>query len=215
MMHAPCVGGTDGHLPSDQKKLAMNSGGQCSEATIAEEATVGVSYADDTSPPLLGTDSVVRAGTVIYDDVVAGDRLQTGHHALVRERSVLGDDVLVGTQVVLDGDADVGSNVSMQTGVYIPTNTTIGDRVFLGPNATLLNDPYPIRKDVELVGPTLSADVSVGANATVLPGVEIGEGAFVAAGAVVTEDVPPEMLAVGTPATHRELPEALQGGNNL
>lgn len=186
-----------------------------SDATIQDGAVVGVAYAEETEPPSLGSDSVVRTGTIVYDDVVAGSGLQTGHHALIRERTVLGDDVLVGTQAVIDGNTDVGSNVSMQTGVYVPTNTTIGDRVFLGPNATLLNDPYPIRTDAELVGPTLGDDVSIGANATILPGVEIGQGAFVAAGAVVTEDVPPETLAVGAPARHRDLPETLQGGNDL
>lgn len=186
-----------------------------SDATVAETAIVGVEYDTGTSPPSLGTGSVVRAGTVLYDDVVAGKELQTGHHALIRERTVLGDGVLVGTHAVIDGDTDVGSNVSMQTGVYVPSNTTIGDRVFLGPNATLLNDPYPIRSDVQLAGPELMDDVSIGANATVLPGVEIGAEAFVAAGAVVTDNVPPETLAVGAPAEHRKLPTGIEGGNDL
>jgi acetyltransferase-like isoleucine patch superfamily enzyme len=103
----------------------------------------------------------------------------------------------------------------MQTGVYIPRETEIGDRVFLGPNATLLNDPYPLRVDAELEGPTLEDDVSVGANATVLPGVTVGEGSFVAAGAVVVDDVPPKTLAVGEPARHEELPEELEGRNDV
>ena len=182
-------------------------------ASISSGATVGVEYGSDTNPPELGEDSVVRAGTIVYDDVVAGGNLQTGHHALIREETVLGDDVLVGTQVVIDGATTVGNEVSMQTGVYVPRETEIGDRVFLGPNATLLNDPYPLRTDESLEGPTLKEDVSVGANATVLPGVSIGEGSFVAAGAVVVEDVPPETLAVGVPARHEELPAELQGGN--
>ena len=193
----------------------MNDTEEEPAATIAESAVVGVEYAEDTSPPVLGADSTVRAGTVVYDDVVAGDRLQTGHHALIRERTVLEADVTVGTQAVIDGDTDIGAGVSMQTGVYVPTNTTVGDRVFLGPNATLLNDPYPIRTDIDLVGPTVEADASVGANATVLPDVTVGERSFVAAGAVVTGDVPPETLAVGAPATHRELPPELEGGNDL
>jgi len=179
------------------------------------DAIVGVEYDSGTNAPKLGEDSIIRAGTIVYDDVVAGDNLQTGHHALIREETVLGDDVLVGTQAVIDGATTVGDGVSMQTGVYVPRETEIGDRVFLGPNATLLNDPYPLRTDEELEGPTLENDVSVGANATVLPGVTVGEGSFIAAGAVVADDVPPETLAVGVPARHEELPDELRGGNDI
>jgi acetyltransferase-like isoleucine patch superfamily enzyme len=161
----------------------------------------------------LGDDVTIRGGTIIYADVIAGDRLQTGHHALVREQTELGDDVLVGTGVVIDGATAIGSNVSLQTGGYVPSNTTIGSNVFVGPRAVLTNDPYPLRQDVELSGPTLADNVSIGANATLLPGVHIGEGAFVAAGAVVTDDVPADTLAVGNPARHEPLPEDLQGGN--
>jgi acetyltransferase-like isoleucine patch superfamily enzyme len=79
-----------------------------------------------------------------------------------------------------------------------------------------LNDPYPVRvEDEQLVGPTLEDDVSVGGNATILPGVTVGEQAVVAAGAVVTQDIPPEKLAVGVPATVRDLPPAMEGGNDL
>lgn len=192
----------------------MTSANQ-SGVSIAEGATVGVDYDDETEQPSLGPGSVVRAGTIVYNDVVADGGLQTGHHALIREQTVLGEDVLVGTQAVIDGKSDVGSSVSMQTGVYVPTQTSIGDSVFLGPNATLLNDPYPIRTDAGLEGPTIEDNASIGANATILPGVTVGERAFVAAGAVVTEDVPAGTLAVGTPAQHRDLPAELQGGNDL
>lgn len=167
------------------------------------------------SPPVIGRNSTVRSGAIIYPDVMIGDRFTTGHNVLIREETTIGDDVVVGTNTVIDGASTVGSNVSMQTGVYVPRETTIGDNVFLGPHAVLTNDPYPIRKQVDLVGPILEDGVSVGANATLLPGVAIGEGSFVAAGAVVTEDVPPNTLAVGTPAVHRPLPEPLQEGNEI
>lgn len=190
------------------------SEGTPADVTVAESAIVGVAYADGTTPPDLGSGSVVRAGTIIYDDVIAG-KVTTGHHALIREATTLGEDVLVGTHAVIDGASDVGDRTSMQTGVYVPRETTIGDRVFIGPNATLLNDAYPVRDETELVGPTVENDVSIGANATVLPDVTVGERSFVAAGAVVTDDVPPRTLAIGAPATHRELPAELQGENEL
>nr|WP_232688882.1 acyltransferase [Halobacterium zhouii] len=164
-------------------------------------------------PPVIGRNATIRSGTVIYPNVVVGDNFVTGHDALVREDTTIGDDVVVGTQTVVDGDTSVGDRVSMQTGVYVPTNTTIERDVFLGPNATLTNDPHPLREECELVGPTLEHDVSVGANATLLPDVTVGERSFVAAGAVVTEDVPPETLAVGTPAEFESLPGPLDAPN--
>ncbi|WP_435346443.1 acyltransferase [Haloarchaeobius sp. HRN-SO-5] len=167
----------------------------------------------DGDPPTLGREPVIRAGTVVYSDVVAGDGLQTGHHALIREETRIGDDVTVGTRAVIDGHTNVGSDVSMQTGTYVPSYTSIGDRVFLGPNATLTNDPYPMRQEMELIGPKLEDDVSIGANATILPELTVGERSFVAAGAVVTEDVPPLTLATGVPATFEPLPDGLDEPN--
>lgn len=182
--------------------------------SVAEGATVGVQFTEESQPPKIGPQSTIRTGTIVYDDVVAGRGMQTGHHALIREQTRLGEDVLVGTQTVVDGACDVGDGTSMQTGVYVPRETEIGDRVFLGPNATLLNDMYPVRSEYDLAGPTIQDDASIGANATVLPDVSVGTGSFVAAGAVVTEDVPRETLAVGNPAQHRELPPELAGGND-
>lgn len=176
-------------------------------------ATVGYEYADGSGQAHVGEDARVRSGTIIYADVAIGDRFTTGHDVVVREETTIGDDVLAGTKTVVDGRTDIGSNVSMQTGVYVPQNTVVGDDVFLGPYAVLTNDPYPLRTDVENVGPTVEDGASVGANATLLPDVTVGANAFVAAGAVVTRDVPPDTLAVGAPAEHRELPAALQGGN--
>lgn len=163
--------------------------------------------------PRIGTDATIRRDTIIYEDVEIGDRFTTGHGALVREDTTIGDDVLVGTHAVIDGSCTIGDAVRIQTGVYLPTNTTVGDRVFFGPHAVLTNDPYPLRQETPLEGPTIEDDATIGANATVLPGVTVGERSFVAANAVVTEDVPPDTLAVGAPATHRPLPERLEGGN--
>lgn len=183
--------------------------------TVHETAVLGHPHGDDPGQTVLGADATVRAGTVVYADVGIGDRFSTGHNALVREFTTLGDDVLVGTNAVIDGRTDVGSEVSLQTNVYVPAETTIGDRVFVGPGATFTNDPYPLRVDEDLEGPTVEDDASVGAGATILPGVTVGEGAFVAAGAVVTRDVPGEQLAVGAPAEFAPLPERLRGGNEF
>ena len=195
---------------SERDRIDPRLGDDCQ---ISPDATVGHRHREDADPPILGDRATVRSGSIVYADVEIGDDFTTGHDVLVREDTVVGDDVVVGTDTVIDGTTTVGSHVSLQTGVYVPPNTAIGDRVFLGPCAVLTNDRFPLRQEEELVGPTLEDDVTVGANATILPGVTVGEGAFVAAGAVVTEDVPPWTLAVGTPATHRPLPDALDGRN--
>ena len=188
----------------------LRAGERCE---IDAGATISYEYSSDAGRTRIGDDAVVRHGTIIYADVSIGDGFVTGHDAIVREHTTIGDDVLVGTKTVIDGRSEIGDDVSMQTGVYVPTETTIGDDVFLGPHAVLTNDPYPLRTDHDVVGPTIEDGVSLGANTTILPDVTVGARSFVAAGAVVTEDVPPDSLAVGAPARFRELPPELRGGN--
>lgn len=182
---------------------------------IQPHAIVGLRYTPDCGPARLGDDSIVRSHTIIYGDVTIGRGFKNGHHALIREHTTIGDYVLVGTAAILDGRIIIGDYVSIQSQVYIPTYTTIGSYVFIGPNATLTNDKYPLRlrASLELKGPDIEDHVTIGANATLLPGVRIGEGAVVAAGAVVTKDVPPWTLAVGAPARIAPLDERLREPN--
>jgi acetyltransferase-like isoleucine patch superfamily enzyme len=182
---------------------------------VVGDATIGYPYDSDAGDTSIEGDATVRSGSIIYADVRIGREFVTGHNVLIRENTEIGDEVMVGTGTVIDGDVTIGSHVSLQTGVYVPKHTRIGDRVFIGPRAVLTNDPYPVRTEGELRGPTIEDDVSIGANSTILPGVTIGERAFVAAGAVVTRDVPPDTLALGVPATHEPLPESLAGGNEI
>ncbi|MFP9192485.1 acyltransferase [Natronosalvus vescus] len=183
--------------------------------TIDDEATIGYGVDAGRTPPLIGHNATIRHGSIIYGDVVIGDDFVTGHDVLVREETTIGHDVLIGTKSIVDGRTDIGSHVSIQSAVYVPTDTTIGSNVFVGPGAVLTNDQYPIRTESGLEGPTIEDGASIGANATLLPGVTIGENAFVAAGALITEDVPPDTLAVGAPAEPRPLPAPLEGPNQL
>lgn len=161
------------------------------------------------------SNATIRSGTVIYCDVLIGENFTSGHNVLIREGTIIGDNVLVGTNTVIDGNTRIGNNVSIQSAVYIPTNTVIEDRVFIGPNAVFTNDKYPIRKNKPLKGPILRRGATIGANCTILAGIEIGEGAIVAAGAVVAKDVPPWKLAIGVPAVIKELPEYLKILNKI
>jgi acetyltransferase-like isoleucine patch superfamily enzyme len=115
----------------------------------------------------------------------------------------------------VDNDCKIGNYCSFQTGAYIPTGTVIGDRVFLGPNASLTNDKMPLRTEYLCEPITIENDVSIGSNATIMPGITLGEGAFIAGGAVVTKDVPAWHLAKGCPAVFSELPENLKKPNRL
>jgi len=180
---------------------------------VAECVILGLEYKEGCQPAKIGDNAVIRESTIIYGDVSIGDDFKTGHYVLIREKTQIGNNVLVGTHSVIDGYCNLGNNIRLQTGVYIPTFTTIGSNVFIGPYATFLNDKYPVRKNYKLKGPVVADDVSVGARATILPGVTIGKGAFIAAGAVVTKDVPSDTLAQGNPAQIRDLPKQLQGRN--
>jgi acetyltransferase-like isoleucine patch superfamily enzyme len=157
----------------------------------------------------IGVNSVIRSGTIIYCDVSIGDNFQSGHNVMIREKTSIGNRVGIGTSVVIEGTTIIGDDVSLQSMVYIPTNTVIGNKVFIGPNTVLTNDRYPPTGIGGLKGPQIRDGAAIGANATLLPGVCIGEGALVAAGAIVTRDVPAHMLAIGAPAKITDLPQKM------
>lgn len=157
----------------------------------------------------IGKNAIIRSGTIIYRDVTIGDHFQSGHNVLIREHTRIGDRVAIGTATVIEGDTTIGNDVNLQSMVYIPTGTTINDRVFIGPNAVLTNDRYPPTRIGGLKGPEIREGAAIGANVTILPGICIGEGALVAAGAIVTRDIPAHSLAIGTPAKIKDLPKKL------
>jgi acetyltransferase-like isoleucine patch superfamily enzyme len=182
---------------------------------VQEPAVVGLRYRPDCQPARIGGHAVIRAFSVIYADVVIGDHFKTGHSILIREQTTIGTRVVVGTGSVIDGYTRIGDRVKIESLVYVPTHTTIGSDVFVGPHATLTNDRYPqrMREQYKPEGPVLEDGVSVGAGATILPGVRIGTGSFIAAGAVVTRDVPPWSLVRGVPGRIAELPAKLRERN--
>lgn len=185
------------------------------DCVIQENVVIGLRYADDCKETVIGDRALIRWGSVIYADVVIGTDFKTGHSVMIREKTCIGDQVVIGTNTVIDGHVDIGSFVKLESNVYIPTHTKIGSYVFIGPGAVLTNDKYPqrLRDEYNPEGPILEDSVTIGANATVLPGVRIGEGTMVAAGSVVTKDVPAWSLAIGVPAEVEPLPEKLRHRN--
>lgn len=163
----------------------------------------------------VGHHCIIRSEAVIYRDVEIGNYVRTGHKVLIREHCRIGSHVLVGTNVVIDNRTTIGNRVSIQSTVYLPTGTMIEDWVFIGPNAVFLNDRFPVRTHAPLKAPRIGRGATIGGNATLLPAVTVGEGALVAAGAIVTSDVPPWHLAIGSPARFRPLPKQLRRKNRI
>lgn len=185
------------------------------DCQIQAGCIVGLKYREGCGAVRLGKGARIRTGTIIYADVQAGDHFQTGHHVMIREKTIIGNHVVVGTNTVIDGQMSIGDFVKIESNCYIPTHVTIGNRVFLGPNVTLANDRYPLKMRDRYVpeGPILEDGVTLGAGVVVCPGVRIGQDAFVAAGAVVTKDVPPGTMVMGVPGRFSPLPEKLRERN--
>jgi acetyltransferase-like isoleucine patch superfamily enzyme len=116
--------------------------------------------------------------------------------------AVIGEYCNICSHCLIEGGARVGSRVTVKCGVQLWDGVTLEDDVFVGPNATFTNDPYPRSKKHpdQYAKTVVEAGASIGANATVLPGLRIGRGAMVAAGAVVTRDVPAYSIVQGNPA---------------
>jgi acetyltransferase-like isoleucine patch superfamily enzyme len=182
---------------------------------IFEPVTLGFpsrEYLDckDFPGTVIGANAVLRSGTIIYCDVRIGDNFSTGHNVLIREKTTIGDRTAIGSSTIVEGYSTIGNDVRIQSMAFIPTHTTIGDNVFIGPHAILTNDRYPPTGKLELLGPILEDYAVIGANAILMPGITIGTRAAVAAGSIVTRDVPPGVLALGSPARFRDLPDEMR-----
>jgi len=157
---------------------------------------------DGSLPTVIGDGSVIRSHTVIYAGNTIGRNFQTGNKVNVRESNRIGDNVSVGTLSVIEHHVEIADNVRIHTQVFIPEFSVLEEGCWIGPNVVLTNAKYPASPGVKdrLVGPIIRAGAKIGANATLLPGVVIGENALVGAGAVVVRDVPPGTVVAGNPA---------------
>ena len=174
-------------------------------STVEDFSLVGVAprgAQDGELPTTIGERAVIRSHTVIYAGNVIGRNFQTGNKVNIRESNRIGDNVSIGTLSVVEHHVDIGNNVRIHTQVFIPEFSVLEDGCWIGPNVVLTNAKYPLSPGVKdsLVGPVIRRNAKIGANATLLPGVVIGEGALVGAGAVVVRDVPPGAVVVGNPA---------------
>jgi acetyltransferase-like isoleucine patch superfamily enzyme len=144
----------------------------------------------------------ICAGAVVYAGATIGARSIIGDQSQLRERSVVGERTVLGRGSTIDFNTRVGDRVSIQTLVYLTAEALVEDDVFIGPGVTTTNDDAMGRHapDERLRGPVLRRACRIGGGVTLTPGVEIGEEAFVAAGAIVTRDVGPREVVMGVPA---------------
>lgn len=131
-----------------------------------------------------------------------GERTKVWQFVVILAGAKIGDDCNICAHTLIEGDVIIADRVTIKSGVQLWDGTRIEDDVFIGPNVTFTNDMYPRSKQYpeSYLGITICKKASIGANATILPGITVGENAMVGAGAVVTVDVPPRAVVAGNPA---------------
>ena len=146
--------------------------------------------------------SFFKHPNAIVESNKIGDRTRVWAFAHILPDAVIGEDCNICDQTFIENDVILGDRVTVKCGVQLWDGITIEDDVFIGPNATFTNDPFPRSKQYpETFSRTIiRKNASIGANATILPGITIGQCAMIGAGAVVTKDVPPNAIVVGNPA---------------
>lgn len=140
--------------------------------------------------------------TALCDGAVIGHRTRVWAFVNILPGAQVGDDCNICDGVFIENNVIVGDRVTVKCGVQLWDGIRVEDDVFIGPNATFANDPWPRSRQIpeEYSQTKLASGSSIGANATILPGIVIGENAMVGAGAVVTNDVPANAIVVGNPA---------------
>lgn len=158
----------------------------------------------------LAEGATVCSGAVVFAGATLGEQAIVGDQSFVRERSSVGANSVIGRGSVVDNDVSIGARVRLQTNVYVTAFTIVEDDVFVGPGVVTTNDDTMARHPpgAPLRGAMLRRACRIGGGAVLTPGVEIGEEAFVAAGALVTSDVPARAVVMGAPArVVRDVPD--------
>ena len=162
-------------------------------------------------PAEIGAGTIVSTGAVVFAGTTIGERVILGDQSCVRERVTVGDDVVIGRGSLVENDTTIGAMTKIQAEAYITAYSTLEEHVFIAPCVVTTNDNFMGRTEKRhglVKGPTIRRGARIGGGAILCPGIEIGEDAFVGAGAVVTKDVEARMLVVGNPArVLRAVPE--------
>jgi acetyltransferase-like isoleucine patch superfamily enzyme len=159
----------------------------------------------------IGAGTVISTGAIVFAGTRVGARVILGDQSCVRERVTIGDDVVIGRGSLVENDTSIGAMTKIQADAYITAYSTLEEHVFVAPRVVTTNDNFMGRTEGRhqlIKGPTIRRGARIGGGAILCPGIEVGEDAFVGAGAVVTKDVPPRVVVVGSPArVLREVPD--------
>jgi acetyltransferase-like isoleucine patch superfamily enzyme len=186
--------------------VALGAGVRIQDAAIVGKGLVlsRVSTAElrEPEPTVIGDGATIAAQAVVVAGASIGEGAFIGDQSHVRERARVGRDTAVGRGSAVDNDVVVGDRVRIQTGCYITAYSAVEDDVFIGPGVFTYNDNAMGRhaRGIALTGPILRRACRVGGGARILPGIEIGEEAVVAAGSVVTRNVASRTVVMGVPA---------------
>lgn len=175
-------------------------------AVVGKQPSLGHSSTakrDPLPPTTIGDGTVISTGAIVFAGSSIGAGCIVGDQACIRERVVMADDCILGRGSLIENDTTVGVGTRIQAEAYITAYSTLEEDVFIAPCVVTTNDNFMGRTEKRkalMKGPTIRRGARIGGGAVLLPGIEVGEEAFVGAGAVVTKDVPPRKLVVGSPA---------------
>jgi len=140
---------------------------------------------------------------LVSEKAVLGENIKIWHFSHIRENSKIGNNVTIGQNVYIDKNVVIGDNCKIQNNVSIYDGVTIGNNVFIGPSVVFTNDKYPnvnYWDDTLKLNTIICDNVSIGANSTILPGIEIGQSTLIGAGSVVTKTFKDNRKIYGNPA---------------
>lgn len=150
----------------------------------------------------MNTKTYIHPSAHVSSDARIGEGTKIWINVQVREQAEIGTNCIISKDVYIDHAVQIGNNCKIQNSVSVYNGVTIEDDVFVGPNVSFTNDKVPraFSVDWKITPTTVRKGASIGANATIVCGIVIGEYAMVAAGSVVTKDVPPYTLVMSNPA---------------
>ena len=166
-------------------------------------AAASTAKRDPLPPATIGAGTIISTAAIVFAGSTVGANCIVGDQSCIRERVEMADDCILGRGSVIENDTTIGAGTRIQADAYVTAYSTLEEDVFIAPCVVTTNDNFMGRTDQrrELMrGPTIRRGARIGGGAILCPAVEIGEEAFVGAGAVVTKDVPPRMVVVGSPA---------------
>ena len=182
-------------------------------AVVGKQPSLGkrsTAKRDPLPPAVIGAGTTISTGAIVFAGSTIGENAIVGDQACIRERVTLADNVVVGRATLVENDTTIGARTRIQANAYVTAYSTVEEDVFIAPCVHTTNDNFMGRTEKRLAlmkGPTIRRRARVGGGAVLCPGVEIGEEAFVGAGAVVTKDVPARTVVVGNPARRlRDVP---------